>query len=285
MSQIENYKNCGFANDNDLKVLQSTILRLSEIHMDIYIENTAERREAFQTLVKWMVKNKHRCFLEVQYHNCENQKIYNKKMYFYSKKTGIPLIAGTDTHSSSPYKAECRKILQKYKDSFYGEEDEFDLTWKTYEELIAAFKAQNCLPEEVYMEAIRNTNVLADMVEEFTLDKAFKYPTLYGDNVREQWKQLIYTNFDEKCRNGKLKLPSKILRECNEYFAEHPITPTDESEREIYENYKARCPNPSPSQCTVRCPNSSCQNIMTLALCKEFKTSEDKNEFKYKYDE
>lgn len=46
-----------------------------------------------------------------------------------------------------------------------------------------------------------------------------------------------------------------------------------------------RCPNPSPSQCTVRCPNSSCQNIMTLALCKEFKTSEDKNEFKYKYDE
>lgn len=39
MSQIENYKNCGFANDNDLKVLQSTILRLSEIHMDIYIEN------------------------------------------------------------------------------------------------------------------------------------------------------------------------------------------------------------------------------------------------------
>lgn len=39
MSQIENYKNCGFANDNDLKVLQLTILRLSEIHMDIYIEN------------------------------------------------------------------------------------------------------------------------------------------------------------------------------------------------------------------------------------------------------
>ena len=39
MSQIENYKNCGFANDNDLKVLQSTIPRLSEIHMDIYIEN------------------------------------------------------------------------------------------------------------------------------------------------------------------------------------------------------------------------------------------------------
>lgn len=46
-----------------------------------------------------------------------------------------------------------------------------------------------------------------------------------------------------------------------------------------------RCLNPSPSQCTVRCPNSSCQNIMTLALCKEFKTPEDKDQFKYTYDE
>lgn len=200
--------------------------------------DTDERQVSFQTLVKWMKRNKHRCFLEVQYHNCENQKLYNKKMYFYSKKTGIPLIAGTDTHSSSSYKAECRKILQKYKDSFYGEEDEFDLTWKSYKELITAFKIQNCLPEEVYIEAIRNTNVLANMVEEFTLDKTFKYPTLYGDNVREQWKQLIYTNFVEKCKNGKLKLPSKILKECNEYFAKHKTTPTDESEKEIYKTYK-----------------------------------------------
>ena len=85
--------------------------------------------------------------MEVQYHNYENQRLYNQKMYMYSKKTGIPLIAGTDTHSSSSYKAECRKILQKYKKSFYGEEDEFDLTWKTYDELVAAFKEQDALPE------------------------------------------------------------------------------------------------------------------------------------------
>lgn len=200
--------------------------------------DTEERREAFQTLVKWMVKNKHRCFLEVQYHNCESQILYNRKLYLYSKKTGIPLIAGTDTHSSSKYKAECRAILQKYKDSFYGEEDEFDLTWKTTEELIAAFKTQGSLPEDVYMEAIRNTNVLADMVEDFKLDKAFKYPTLYGDNVREQWKQLIYTNFEDKAKNGKLKLPSKIKKECADFFKQYPTMPTDIAEREIYGTYQ-----------------------------------------------
>lgn len=197
-----------------------------------------ERREYFQTLMKWMIQNKHRCFLEIQYHKADSQIAYNRKLYAYSKKTGIPLIAGTDTHSSSTYKAECRAILQKYKDSFYGEEDAFNLVWKTYDELVAAFKEQGALPEEVYIEAIQNTNVLADMCEDFKLDKAFKYPTLYGDNVREQWKQLIYTNFDDKAKNGKLKLPSKIKKECKEFFAEHTSVPTNESEKEIYETYK-----------------------------------------------
>ena len=167
--------------------------------------DTDENKKAFQSLIKWMVKNKHRCFFEIQYHKFENQIKYNQKLYQYSQKTGIPLIAGTDTHSSSNYKAECRKILQIYKDSFYGEEDECDLVWKTYDELVAAFKEQGALPEEIYLEAIENTNKFADMIEDFTLDKAFKYPTLYGDNVREQWKQLIYTNFNEKRKNGEDK--------------------------------------------------------------------------------
>lgn len=196
-----------------------------------------EKKDSFQTLVKWMMKNKHRCFLEVQYHNCDSQKQYNQKMYFYSKKTGIPLIAGTDTHSANDYKAECRKILQIYKDSFYGEEDEFDLTWKTYDEMVEAFKVQAAIPEEAYMEAIENTNKFAAMIEDFSLDKAFKYPTLYGDNVREQWKQLIYDNFEEKLKNGKLKMPSKIKKECKAYFSKNPKEPSDKSGREIYETY------------------------------------------------
>lgn len=201
--------------------------------------DSTERKNEFQTLIKWMIKNKHRCFFEIQYHNCESQISFNKKLYAYSKKTGIPLIAGTDTHSSSNYKAECRKILQKYKDSYYGEEDEFDLTWKTYDELVDAFKEQNALPENVYLEAIENTNVLADMVEEFTLDKTFKYPTLYGDNVREQWTQLIYSCFEEKKKNNQLKLPSKIKKQCEEYFSQYSEIPTDETEREIYKNYQS----------------------------------------------
>lgn len=196
-----------------------------------------EKQEAFRKLVKWLKDNRHRCFLEVQYHNCDSQKQFNKKLSFYSKKTGIPLIVGTDTHSSNDYKADCRKILQKYKDSFYGEEDEFDLTWKTYDELVSAFKEQGVLTEDVYMKAIENTNVLADMVDDFTFDKAFKYPTLYGDNVREQWKQLIYSCFYYKLKHNMLKLPSKIKGECETYLKNKPEL-KDETEKEIYKTYK-----------------------------------------------
>lgn len=150
------------------------------------------------SLLEWLSKNKHRCFLEVQYHNCDHQKKFNKMLYEWSKQYKIPLIAGTDTHSSTSYKAECRKILQKSKDSYYGEEDEFDLTWKTYNELIECLKNQGVLEEDVCMKAIHNTNVLADMVEDFELDRTFKYPELYGNTANEQLKALISTKLQEK---------------------------------------------------------------------------------------
>jgi DNA polymerase-3 subunit alpha len=157
-------------------------------------------------LLKWMAKNKHRCFLEIQYHNHPDQIEHNKNLYRYSKKFGIPLIAGSDTHSSSDYKAECRKILQKSNGSFYGDEDTFNMTWKTYEQLYKSFLEQNCLPKDVILEAINNTNVFADMVEPFELDREFKYPNLYGDKDVETWGNVIVDKFLDKKERGVLDL-------------------------------------------------------------------------------
>lgn len=165
---------------------------------EIYKYNISKRNE----LLKWLSKNKHRCFLEIQYHNCEHQKEFNKMLYEWSREYDIPLIAGTDTHSSNKYKAECRKILQKAKDSFYGEEDEFDLVWKSYDELIKCFEVQNSLPMDVVLEAIENTNKLADLVENFELDRTFKYPTLYGKDSRSIWKNRILKMFNDKINNN-----------------------------------------------------------------------------------
>lgn len=141
-------------------------------------------------LLKFMSKNKHRCFLEIQHHNVSDQKSYNLQLVQWSKEYGIPLIAGTDTHSLDEIHAEGRKILQKSKDICFSDEDGWDLSFKTYDELCDAYRKQGALSEEVYLTAIENTNKMADMVEEFVLDRNTKYPKIYDDPVKT-FKQKI----------------------------------------------------------------------------------------------
>ena len=68
--------------------------------------------------------------------------------------------------------------MQYAKGIEFGSEDEFDLTYKSLPELIEMFRQQDAIPEEEWMEAIENTNRMADSVEEFDLDVSFKYPKL-----------------------------------------------------------------------------------------------------------
>ena len=124
-------------------------------------------------------------YYEIQPHiNSKEQKIYNKRLFEWSKKYNKPLIAGTDTHSLDNYKAECRTILQLAKGIEFANEDTFDLTYKSYDELVHMFEEQDALPRNVYLQAIENTNVMADSCEEIILDKEFKYPRVYDDDIK-----------------------------------------------------------------------------------------------------
>ena len=143
-------------------------------------------------------------FFEVQAHNHPEQIEFNKRLMALAKQLDKPLIAGTDTHSSSPYKAECRAILLFAKHKSYGDEDAFDLTYKTYDELVEMFRVQGALPEDVYLEAINNTNQLYDMTEDIELDTSIKYPILYGSREAdsEKFTETIERKFAEKLANG-----------------------------------------------------------------------------------
>ena len=143
-------------------------------------------------------------FLEIQPHNQVEQIEFNKRLLFLSKEIGTPLIAGTDTHSSSKYKAECRKILLEAKHKSYGDEDAFDLTYKTYDELVEAFEKQNAVPKAEYLQAIENTNLLYDMTEEIELDTSIKYPILYGTRERdsEKFEELVEKKLEEKLQRN-----------------------------------------------------------------------------------
>ena len=143
-------------------------------------------------------------FLEVQAHNHPEQIAFNKRLARLSRELGKPLIAGTDTHSSTPYKAECRAVLLSAKHKSYGDEDAFDLTYKTYDELVEMFRVQGALSEEDYMTAIKNTNLLYDMTEDIELDTSIKYPILYGSREADSQKfiETVERKFREKLENG-----------------------------------------------------------------------------------
>lgn len=143
-------------------------------------------------------------FLEVQAHHHPEQVEFNQRLARLAKQLGKPLIAGTDTHSSTPYKAECREVLLLAKHKSYGDEDSFDLTYKTYDELAEMFKTQGALSEEDYMAAIENTNLLYDMTEDIDLDTSIKYPILYGSREADSEKfiETVECMFREKLDSG-----------------------------------------------------------------------------------
>ena len=172
---------------DELFATSDNILITSACLGGVLYSGTPSAKEKFLNFIQ---QNKHRCFLEIQHHNCKDQAEYNKLLYQLHLDMGVPLIAGTDTHALNDEHIDGRLMLQKAKGVHFANEDDWDLTFKSFEQLVAAFKKQNALPMDVVYEAINNTNIMADMVEEFKLDYSPKYPKLYDDS-EEVFKQKI----------------------------------------------------------------------------------------------
>lgn len=118
-------------------------------------------------------------FLEIQPHNIPEQIAFNRHLACLAEEYHKPLIAATDAHSLNAYLAECRDLFMDAKNQHYAGEDEMDLAYKSYNELVEAFRRQDAIPEALWMAAIENTNVLADLVKDFKLDISLKYPIIF----------------------------------------------------------------------------------------------------------
>lgn len=153
----------------------------------ILASNNDALKERF---IMFLTSNKHRCFLEIQHHNVQAQKDYNVALWKLSQETGIPLIAGTDTHALNEEHLMGRSILQKSKNIHFDNEDGWNLKMMDRQELDQAYEIQNALPQQVYRDAIDETNVMADMIEEFEMDRSYKYPHLW-ENPEQLLKEKI----------------------------------------------------------------------------------------------
>ncbi|MCC0669152.1 PHP domain-containing protein [Clostridioides sp. ZZV14-6153] len=146
--------------------------------------------EIKKRFLDFIIKNKNRCFLEIQHHLDEKQIKLNKELYKLSKEYSLNLIIGTDTHALDETHAKGRTILQKAKNIHFSDEDKWDITLKTYDELIELYLKQKAIPIENVKKALHNTNILSDMIETFEVDKSYKYPKLYK-NPKDVLKEKI----------------------------------------------------------------------------------------------
>ena len=203
--------------DNIIKISACIQSPLYKMYKDIrekmdYGIPQKDRQEKFIQLLN------HYDYYEIQYHNMNNQIEYNQWLYEWSQMYNKPLIAATDTHSLNNYKAECRTILQYGKtDGVWGdEENECDLTYKSYEELVNAFEIQNSLPMDIIAQAIENTNIMADSVEELDFNTKDKYPVLYGDKDEEMLWKTLKIKYQEKVERGEIEDNPKYWENINE---------------------------------------------------------------------
>ena len=193
-------EDCAAIYNTSYEIYVEQCIEKSNNAFDLQIEEAKSELENAKIVYDKLMKTYD--YYEIQPHVKSMDQIrYNKMLYEASKKYNKPLIAGTDTHSIDSYKAECRSILQKAKHIEFSNEDEFDLTYKSYDELVDMFKQQGSLPMNVVLEAIENTNRMADSVTDYELDTAFKYPILY-DNEEEVFVERIYRMYHEKLDKG-----------------------------------------------------------------------------------
>lgn len=147
----------------------------------IFKSNDLKLKKEF---TNFLSDNKHRCFLEIQHHQVKEQIEHNKLMRDISEIFNIPLIVGTDTHALNDEHAEGRVVLQESKNIRFPNEEGWDITWKTYDEVFKLIKSQNIFTENEILLALENTNNLANMVEEFEFDTSHKYPKLFKDSFK-----------------------------------------------------------------------------------------------------
>ena len=152
-------------------------------------------------------------YLEIQYHNTDSQKRLNRKIQELSKKYGIEMIVGLDSHYIYPEQADERQYILEAKKVEYEDEDGWYMDYPSDEEVLRRFLDQGVFSREEVQRAMDNTDVVLTF-DDYSINnpifsKDIKLPTLYPELTQEE-------------RNKKYSiLISKLFKK---YVAENNIT-------------------------------------------------------------
>ena len=152
-------------------------------------------------------------YLEIQYHNTDSQKKLNRKIQELSKKYGIEMIVGLDSHYIYPEQADERQYILEAKKVEYEDEDGWYMDYPSDEEVMKRFLEQGIFSREEVQRAMDNTDIVLTFddysINNPVFSKDIKLPTLYPELTQEE-------------RNKKYSvLISKLFKK---YVAENNIT-------------------------------------------------------------
>lgn len=146
--------------------------------------------------------------LEIQYHDTEQQKEWNKFLLNMSEKYGIQLIVGLDSHYIYEEDSQERDYVLAAKNIHYEDEDGWYMDYPDDKTVMNRFLKQGVFTKEQIQQAMDNTDVCLtfddyDNVHIFSKD--IKLPTLYPNLSKEEkdkkYSRLITSKFKEYMKN------------------------------------------------------------------------------------
>lgn len=123
-------------------------------------------------------------YLEVQNHNVDIQKEYNKRLLEYADKYNIQIIHANDSHYIKPEDAKYRDLFLKAKGITYEDESNFILDYPDYDTIVKRYKEQGVLNDEQIKESLDNT-LIFDNFEGVFIDSEIKLPSISKDANKE----------------------------------------------------------------------------------------------------
>lgn len=160
-------------------------------------------------------------YYEVQPHpDADAQKFLNRELADLAKKNHKKIILGTDSHSLGKYEDDCRGILMARKNQYYPDEDNFDLTFHSYDEIEDMVHRQGVLTEDEFNEAIESTLEVQEICEDTTFDTSTKYPILHGSYEADNqiFDQVLKTELEKKISQGVI--PADEVKQYRENCAD-----------------------------------------------------------------
>ena len=137
---------------------------------------------------EWIIKMKEHFgdnfYLEVQNHNEQVQKDYNKRVLSYANKYGIEIIHANDSHYIKPEDAKYRDLFLKAKGIVYEDESNFVLDYPSYDEIVERYKIQGILNDKQIHKALENT-LIFDKFEGIEINDDIKLPSISNDANKE----------------------------------------------------------------------------------------------------